>query len=245
MPTPIVWTARKLANLERKIEDKYNPVAREWKGRDFDETPNTTTIQRERAFIKTEEDYRSRMAQLDRIAEPGADVPVMFRGKVVPEFLKNEIEIEERARSEHRRVQLSRVHKDWSDMTPQERAILSTTDSLMEPMEVESSGGYLDSLEEQRWSDKTVVWWENYRSELIDNVQDIRARDEVLSILDRFMMEKPNELHDIISRSDPEAQIEYIYPDSAFIEGSLYTRYSNILNYWQERSLEYFGMEVM
>lgn len=245
MPTPVKWTARKLANLQRRIDEVWNPTVEDWERRGFDDVPNRTTVQRERAFIKTEEDYRSRMAQLKRIEEPGADVPVFFRGEVVPDFLRIEIENEERARSEHRQVELSRVHKDWSEMTPQERAILATTDSLMEPMQVEVGGDYLDALEEQRWSDKTVVWWENYRAELIDNVPDARMRDEILDTLDKFMMEKPDELHDIISRGDPEAQIEYIYPDSAFIESSLWERYDNLLDYWRNRSMEYFGMEVV
>lgn len=232
-----VLSGQRIINLQNAV-DKYNDSVARMQEMSFDEFPLRTTWQRELSNISSLSEYKETIRRLNAASAPGADTPVYFRDRVVPDYLMTETERAERARTSYKKEQIERVFGDEFD-TMSYKEKLARAESMLDGVE-DVGGEYLDALLEEKHSMQVEVWYENYESVVIDSMLGSQ-RNEILRILDRFKKENPEALRNILERGDPEATIEYIYYFSAFLNKGPETRHQDAVNYWLSQELETFG----
>lgn len=234
MPKPrrIEWTKNARTRLARAVR-KYNDVITSWESRSFDEIPRHTSVQREMRKIENYEELEKRIFDLESITYAGSDVPVMFRGKIVPDYMVQLIEDLELEVDEERRANRDKLYKDWDKLSPQKRAEarIHTNIDLLNKDEV--SAEYQEALEEERLSEKDANYIANYESEWMDLAIDKKIRDEVVEDLEWIYENSPGALKYLTKRGDEETVIEYIYLVSAYQE-SFENRKRHIQRYWKQ-----------
>lgn len=213
---------------------KYNAWVDKISRRTFDYIPNKTSLAREISSLLTPQQFRERLAFLNSVDEPGADVPVLFRGALVPAFMQDRIlELEASIDDEHQST-IERLFPNWEDMTSVERATAYAKAPIAPTAKTARSGDDMDDLQSQYDSEKEENYVQNYMNEWIKYCSLPRLRNRVLDDIEWIADNYPGMIKDILNRGDKEATIEYIYQYSAFQGEDVETRHGRIVQYWRQ-----------
>ena len=202
--------------------------------RTFDYIPNKTSMAKEVSSILTPKQFRERLAFLNSVDEPGADVPVLFRSALVPEFMQDRIlELEAKIDEEHQST-IERLFPNWEDMSSVERATAYAKSPIASTAKIAISGDDMDDLQAQYDAEKEENYVQNYMNEWIKSCSLPRLRNRVLDDIEWIADNYPGIIKDILNRGDKEASIEYIYQYSAFQGEDVETRHTRIVQYWRQ-----------
>lgn len=231
---------RQIEFLKQRVNDYNYFVEMMQDNPIYTQVPLKTTYQREMSLISSQSEYEDSIARMRRIMTNDAFTPVEWRGEIVPQYHKEEIERSERMRDEHKRSITQQHFGDRVDaMSMREKLALAEQYDVLSGVEG-TSGEYYWALQAEKHSKELQVWYENYEADIIENMPP-GDRERMLDIIDRFMEEKPDALDEILKRSDPQAQIHYIYADSPDLSASAESRRNSTLEYWENMERKYFG----
>lgn len=224
---------RNYPKLQQAVE-KYNAWVDEMSRRTFDYIPNKTSMAKEISNIYTPQQLNERLAFLNSVDEPGADVPVLFRSALVPEFMQDRIlELEANIDDEHQST-IERLFPNWEDMSSAERATAYAKAPIAPTSKTAISGDDMDDLQTQYEAEKEDNYIQNYMNEWIKYCSIPRLRNRVLDDIEWIANNYPGVIKDILNRGDKEASIEYVYQYSAFQGEDIETRHTRIVQYWKQ-----------
>ena len=202
--------------------------------RTFDYIPNKTSMAKEVSTVRTPQQFEERLAFLNSVDEPGADVPVLFRSALVPEFMQDRIlELEANIDDEHQAT-IERLFPNWEDMSNVERATAYAKSPIAPTAKTAISGEDMDDLQVQYDAEKEENYVQNYMNEWTKYCSLPRLRNRVLDDIEWIADNYPGIIKDILNRGDKEASIEYIYQYSAFQGEDVETRHTRIVQYWRQ-----------
>ena len=239
---------RQVEFLKQRVNDYNYYVEMMQDNPIYTQVPLKTTYQREISLISNQNEYEDALARMRRVMSNESFNAVEWRGEIVPQYLKVEIERSERMRDEHKRS-ITQAHfgDRFDTMSMKQKLALAEQYDVFPGVEG-ASGEYYWALQAEKHSKELQVWYENYEADIIENMPP-GDRERMLEIIDRFMEEKPWALDEILSRGDPDAMIHYIYedspdwndPDETDKEHTVPEKRRNAaLKYWIEREEEYF-----
>lgn len=226
----VSWGSVNRSKLQRAI-DKYNSVMESWKERGFDEIPNKRNLQREMRSIRTPKELRDRIAELEEASSSTADIPVAFRGKIVPEYMVQLIESVEQEIDADHESRRSRLYPEWDEMTNLEQAVAKSKAPIMPTSKTSNTASDLEDLENQRLSEQLDTYIANYETEWTRYCTVSNKKNKVLDDIEYIVTMYEDAFQDILAIGYDYAQIEYIYEASAYADNPK-TRHNRIVDFW-------------
>lgn len=231
----ISWGRISRAKLHRLVE-RRNAVLDEWAERSFDEIPQRLNEQQLQRSLCTPQDMRNFVAEIEAMESETADIPVYFRGKIMPEFMAQQIEKLESDIDAKHLQRREKLYGNWESMSELERSIARTKAGVEELSKTESSGEYLNSLIDQLSSERESQFIANYEAEWTKYCVVPNKREKVLNDIEYIADNYPDAIQDVLDIGFKEAQIEYIYEDSTY-KGETKTRHNRVVDFWHDLRL--------
>ena len=231
----ISWGRISRAKLHNLVE-RRNAVLDVWSERSFDEIPQRLTEQQLQRSLQTPQDMRDFEIEIEAMESETADIPVYFRGKIMPEFMAEQIEKLENDIDAAHLQRREKLYANWESMSELSRSIAKTKASIEKLGKTEASSEYLTALEEQLRSERESHYIANYEAEWTKYCLVPNKREKVLNDIEYIADNYPDAIQDVLDIGFKEAQIEYIYEDSTYKEETR-TRHNRVVDFWHDLRL--------
>ena len=207
----------------------------------YELVPNLTSVEKEKERIKTRNDLYQREKELRRInlsVAPDAQDPIEYKGAVVPRYLAREIENTKHVINAERRRVRYKLYPGWDEMTPFEQAKHEVDGNIGDLEGDYSTPDDFDDVKDQQYSEKEFNYVTNYTSVWHEYCLIRKYEQQVVDDILWLYENRPGAITEILAKGYIQAQVEYIYVDSADMTDS-YIRHHNIVDFWQDMRENY------